>query len=419
MKLTFLMIIIFATGIINTPVYSQVPGCTDVAASNYNASATVNNGSCTYSATNYTPPIKVDPISDTLLESSGLQWAGNALWSFNDGGGAAAIYRIDTLSNALQQRVYLQGATNVDWEDIAFDGIYFYVGDFGNNANGARTDLKIYKFLLSAIPADYNANPVVIIPAGQISVINFVYSDQGIPVATSNNNTKYDCEAMIVNHGKIHLFTKNWIALTSTHYIINSLAAGNYTATPVDTLATGFLVTAADKSPGQEVIALLGYQATGFGNHFMYMLSDYTGENYFGGNKRRIDLPNALEMGQAEGLAFKNSTDGYISNEKVVRTVFGNTVTVNQKLHVFNISNYVSNLITTYIFTGNGNWDNLANWTSNKVPPAILSGNSQIIIDPLDGGNCVLNIAYTLSAGAKIIVNDNKNFVIQGNLTQL
>jgi hypothetical protein len=93
--------------ITSSPVFGQVYGCTDAIANNYNAAATVNNGTCTCNTTTCTPPKKVDPISDSLVESSGLQWAGNALWSFNDGSGSAAIYRIDTLTNALLQRVYL------------------------------------------------------------------------------------------------------------------------------------------------------------------------------------------------------------------------------------------------------------------------------------------------------------------------
>jgi len=313
------------------PSYSQ-PGCKDPLANNYNSAATINDGSCTYNITTYTPPLKT-VINAALLETSGLQMAGNFLWSFNDGGGAAAIYRIDTLSNALLQTVNLQGATNVDWEDIAFDGTNFYVGDFGNNANGARTDLKIYKFPLSAIDADYTTNPTVTIPTGQVEVINFTYSDQSPVVATTANNTKYDCEAMIVDGGKIHLFTKNWIDISTTHYVINNLAAGTYPATPVDTLATGYLVTGADKAVGQNIVALLGYQNAGFANHFMYLLTDYSGGNYFNGNKRRIDLPNATIMGQAEGITFRDGNYGYISNEKFL--------TVNQNLRSFDISSFI------------------------------------------------------------------------------
>ncbi|HET7898297.1 MAG TPA: hypothetical protein VFL47_11515, partial [Flavisolibacter sp.] len=154
--------------------WAQVSGCKDPAANNYNPSATVNDGSCTYNATSYTPPRKVDPISTALNESSGLQMAGNFLWSFNDSGNDPVLFRMDTTSNKILQAVTL-GVTNVDWEDIGFDGTYLYIGDFGNNVNGARTDLKIYKLRLSDIP-DYTTDPSPTIPASQIDVINFTYS---------------------------------------------------------------------------------------------------------------------------------------------------------------------------------------------------------------------------------------------------
>ncbi|WP_207492889.1 hypothetical protein [Aridibaculum aurantiacum] len=325
--------------------YAQTPGCRDPLANNYNASATVNDGSCTYNQTSYTPPIKVDPISALLEENSGLQWAAGHLWTFNDGGGAAAIYRIDTLSNAILQTVNIAGATNVDWEDIAFDGSHFYIGDFGNNANGARTDLKIYKFPLSAIP-EHNINPVVTIPASEVQVINFIYSDQPQPpVATAPNATPFDCEAMIVDNGMIHLFTKNWVSLTSTHYVISSTLPGTYIALPLETLNTGYLVTAADKAVGEEIVTLIGYVNAGTAAHYMHILSDYSSGNYFNGNKRRIDLPDALTMGQVEGITFRNGTYGYISNEKFTRTSGPFTLTVNQKLRSFNTSDFVASYV--------------------------------------------------------------------------
>ncbi len=327
------IVIAISTLLTSVNSYSQVSGCKDPMANNYNSAATISDGSCTYNITTYTPPIIADSLNAVLIETSGLQMAGNFLWSFNDGGGAAAIYRIDTLTSNLLQTVNLGGATNSDWEDIAFDGTNFYIGDFGNNKNGLRNDFKIYKFALKAIP-DYNANPVVTIPSNQIEVINFAYSDQVLPpVDTGANHTKFDCDAMIIDNGQIQLFTKNWIDTITTHYVINGLVAGSYTATPVDTLATHYLITAADKAPGQNIVALLGHDITGFGIHHIQLLSDYSGGKYFNGNKRKIDLPNATVMGQAEGLAFRNAMYGYISNERIP--------TVKQKLRSFNISNFV------------------------------------------------------------------------------
>ncbi|MDB5205553.1 MAG: hypothetical protein JWR72_628 [Flavisolibacter sp.] len=331
----FSIAFIFLLLVQGLPAYSQVVGCRDPAAINYNSSATISDSSCMYNATSYTPPVKVNPISNVLIETSGLQWAGSFLWSFNDGGGAAAIYRIDTASDAILQTVNLGGVTNIDWEDIAFDGTHFYIGDFGNNADGARTDLTIYKFPLSAIP-DYITDPVATISSTQIEVINFTYSDQVPVVATTvANTTRFDCEAMIVDGGKIHLFSKNWVDVNTTHYIINGTTAGNYVATPVETFATNYLVTAADKVPGLNIIALLGYRNEFPGNHFMHLLTDFSTGLYFNGNRRRIDLPDAATMGQAEGITFRNSTYGYISNEKVV-----NFITIDQKLHSFNTESF-------------------------------------------------------------------------------
>ncbi|MBL0358613.1 MAG: hypothetical protein IPP72_17895 [Chitinophagaceae bacterium] len=395
--------------------HSQLAGCTDPLAGNYNAAASSNNGSCTYNITTYTPIIKVDPLTDSLVETSCLHMAGGYLWSFNDKGGKAALYRIDTISNTLQQRVILSGAVNTDWEELAFDGTYLYVGDFGNNQNGGRTDLKIYKFPFSSINL---SNAVDTIPAAQIETIHFTYSDQPQPATPSGyNNTKFDCEAMIVDNNKIHLFSKNWADNNTTHYLINNSNAGNYIAAAMETFATGYLVTAADKVPGQNIITLLGYQNSGTGNHYLHILSDYKADSFFTGNKRRIDLGDATVMGQSEGLAFRNGKYGYISNEKFTRMVGPFTITVNQKLRSFDISNFVGDYFTQYIFTGSGNWSDAANWKYNLKPPSTVYPGNEIIIDPVATGDCKLDIPYTLAPGSKLTTRPGKSFLIQGNLT--
>lgn len=317
--------------------FSQVYGCKDPNATNYNPAATITDSSCVYPATTYVPPIHLNPINDTLVENSGLQWAGSSLWTFNDSGNEPALYRISTTeANKILQIVTLEGATNVDWEDIAFDGTHFYIGDFGNNIDGARTDLKIYKFPISAINADYTNNRNVIISASNIAVIHFSYANRGTITPASANNTRFDCEAMIVDGGgKIHLFSKNWIDLTTTHYRINDIAAGTYIADSLETLPTSYLVTGADITPNGKVIVLLGYQTTGFGNHYMHLLSDYNGDFYFNGNRRKIDLPNAFSMGQAEGICFTDNSSGFISNEAV------SNLSVTPKLRSFTTSSFV------------------------------------------------------------------------------
>ena len=73
---------------------------------------------------------------------------------------------------------------------------------------------------------------------------------------------------------------------------------------------------------------------------------------------------------------------------------------------------------TIYTFTGNGNWSDASNWSNNLVPPATLSPNSEIKIDPVAGGQCVLNISYTVSSAGKLTVMSGKKFVVQGNLSR-
>jgi uncharacterized repeat protein (TIGR01451 family) len=73
----------------------------------------------------------------------------------------------------------------------------------------------------------------------------------------------------------------------------------------------------------------------------------------------------------------------------------------------------------TYIFTGNGNWDVAANWINNRIPPATLPVFSTIIIDHIDGGQCLLNVSQYIATGASIIVNTGKSLVVPGALTIL
>jgi hypothetical protein len=313
---------------------AQLPGCKDPMARNYNPSATANNGTCGYDTVRLRTVFKA-ALGRNLSETSGLQMAGGSLWSFNDSGNPAEIYRVDTTSGAVLQSVILEGATNVDWEDIAFDGTYLYIGDFGNNATGGRTDLKIYKFPLTAIP-EYTTNPVVTIPSGQIDVINFVYSNQ-VPVEnTGTNNTRFDCEAMVVDSGRIHLFTKNWVDLNTVHYVIEGVAPGDYTATPRDTLQTNYLVTGADKLPGSSVVVLIGYRTGLPFRHFMHLLSDFSGDRIFNGNVRMFKLQTALTMAQAEGVAFSQAGWGFISGERIAHGI-----TIRQRLRSFNLYGYL------------------------------------------------------------------------------
>ncbi|WP_416439451.1 hypothetical protein [Phnomibacter sp. MR] len=69
-----------------------------------------------------------------------------------------------------------------------------------------------------------------------------------------------------------------------------------------------------------------------------------------------------------------------------------------------------------YVFRGNGNWTNPANWLNGIMPPSVLPANSEIFIDPNPNGECILNVNLTIQPGAYFIVATGKRLRIIGNL---
>jgi hypothetical protein len=267
---------------------SQVAGCRDKAAANFNPKATVNNGTCVYAPVSVTPTLKF-VLPQMLTENSGMIFWNNLLWLHNDSGGDPAIYGFDTVSNTIQRRVLIKDAINIDWEDIAQDETHIYVGDFGNNSNGARPNFKVYKIAKKDI-SDTAAN--ISVPA---QTIKFKYEDQSDkPLPVQANTTNWDCEALISYKEKLYLFTKQWKGNKTVLYQLNK-TAGEQVAIRKDSLDVGGLITSADIQISKSRIVLTGYMSSG--QRFIYLLYGFKENNFFAGNKRKIILngPSQLE----------------------------------------------------------------------------------------------------------------------------
>ena len=72
------------------------------------------------------------------------------------------------------------------------------------------------------------------------------------------------------------------------------------------------------------------------------MLSDFRNGQYLRGNKRRIELPNAFLIGQAEGLTFVGRYRVFLSNERLT-----NIITIPQRLYALNTSTWLAPSIPT------------------------------------------------------------------------
>ncbi|MEO6546786.1 MAG: ELWxxDGT repeat protein [Ferruginibacter sp.] len=71
--------------------------------------------------------------------------------------------------------------------------------------------------------------------------------------------------------------------------------------------------------------------------------------------------------------------------------------------------------VTSFSFTGNGNWSNPANWSGGLVPPANLPSGYSIVIN----GNCILDVAQHILTGASLTVAAGKSLTILGSLNIL
>ena len=86
---------------------------------------------------------KVFDLPAELSESSGIILYDSLLWSFNDNGGEAEIFGVHLTTGMISKTIEISNGKNKDWEDIAQNQDYIFIGDFGNN-DGSRKDLRIY-----------------------------------------------------------------------------------------------------------------------------------------------------------------------------------------------------------------------------------------------------------------------------------
>jgi hypothetical protein len=326
MKLLYLIFPIFSLLAIND-LKAQIFGCTDPMATNFNPSATNNDGSCTYIEASIAPESSFD-LSDNIKETSGLIKWHDQIWTFNDNDDIN-IYSLDTINGNILNTYALSNTINIDWEEISQDDDYVYIGDFGNNVNGNRTDLKILRI-------DKNS---ILVNSTLIDTINFSYSNQDDFSPSGADNTDFDCESFIVSADSIFLFTKQWVSNKTNLYAV-SKTPGTYIANLKSTLNVNGMITGAVYLESKKLIVLCGY--SNLLQPFIYLLYDFNGSDFFNGNKRKITV--SLPFHQVEGIASTNGLKYYISNEYFTQPPF---ITTSQKLHILDLSSFLSNFINS------------------------------------------------------------------------
>lgn len=229
---------------------------------------------------------RVSRLDDKIQETSGLNIFNGKLYTFNDSGNAPELYEINKTSGEVVKTLKVN-AKNTDWEALTNDGSNFYIGDFGNN-DGSRRHLTIYK-----VPFQGDS-----LQNGQIREIKFHYPEQ-TDYKSSYYNTDYDAEAMVFAHGKIHLFTKEWVSKSTAHYIIDPEKNEKQDAVKAETYKTNFMVT--DAAYFDKKLYLVGYSKKT--EVFMDVFTETEPGIFFNERPKHYYLGSAISIGQIEGIA--------------------------------------------------------------------------------------------------------------------
>ena len=246
-------------------------------------------------------------LPHALEESSGLIKIDNQLWTMNDSGGRAALYAIDERRGSIAKTFVVKNATNRDWEDIAYDENYVYIGDFGNNRGNSKA-LKVYKIPRAALRSQKSA---------KAEVIHFSYSDQKEFRSRPHKNN-YDCEAMVAYHGKLYLFSKNWENQKTRLYELSTIA-GRQVAKYISTFNTQGMVTGASINKELDILLLTTYSP--LLNVNLWAFKNFRGENFFTGDANKLHLHSPL-AGQIEGVTFTDNYKAYLSSEAFSKYIF-------------------------------------------------------------------------------------------------
>lgn len=246
---------------------------------------------------------------DPLLEntSSLFYWEGD-LWTCNDHG-EVVFHALDTTTGDILRSI-ATGVMPSDMEEVAQDDAYFYLGDFGNNHELLRTDLRVLRFLKSDLLT------------GRIrpDTIAFVYEgyDPSVVKGKGLPTTDFDCEAMVAGTDSLYLFSKQWGSYQTVCYTLPK-QPGTYTAYGRDTLDVQGMVTGACLLPGARMLALCGYNI--ICQPFVWLLYRYEDNRFLGGGQLRIDLDNGIGL-QVESIATADGRHFFLTNEHFSRMGF-------------------------------------------------------------------------------------------------
>lgn len=236
-------------------------------------------------------------LHDDLKEISGIIPFGDNLLGFADSGSKASLFELNTDCEIVKEYNIID-AVNNDWEAIAINDGFIYIGDFGNNF-GNRTNLEIIKIDVNDLAEE---TPI-------FSRLSFTYEDQDN--FETRDEHDFDCEAMIVDGITIYLLTKNRESNKTHVYHLNILETEQI-ANRKDDLSISMLVTDAYYHKEEGNVLVTSYFYDDESNSYFNQIHRFTLENQDLTINRRVTTGMPLE--QVESVCIlKNGL--YIASE--------------------------------------------------------------------------------------------------------
>lgn len=241
----------------------------------------------------------VGALSTEMNGTSTLFYWNDRLWTCEDHG-KLILFALDSLTGEEVDRITLSVRVN-DMEEVAQDADYLYFGDFGNNVDNQRDNLRILRCLKSDLAEG----------ACYFDTVRFTYPDYQPGPGGDAMTTDFDCEAMIATEDSLYLFTKQWGSFKTACYSLPK-EPGDYIAAPHGLLDVGGLVSGACYLPEKHLLVLCGYNSVV--QPFVYLLYGFEGTDFFGGEKSKVSLSNGIGT-QTEGIASLDGEHYFLTNE--------------------------------------------------------------------------------------------------------
>lgn len=232
-----------------------------------------------------------------VRETSGLAASmrrPGVFWTHNDRGGRAELYAFDS-TGALLQRVPIDGARLVDWEDIdaapCASGKCLYIGDIGDNS-AQRETITIYEV----------GEPPAAAPARTARALHARYPEG-----------PQDAEGLFVHDGRPHVVTKGRTGPVRLYRYPDSAQPGTIALLELVAVigpqpaAARDLITGAAATPDGRWIALRS-------NHGLFLFEAAALLRGDTAGRYEVDL-RPLRESQGEGLAIDDAGNVHLTSE--------------------------------------------------------------------------------------------------------